>query len=690
MGSTDETVVGRPPESGRPAVAGAVRVGSNGRVDEPVGELASARSHERERIGLIGKRLGRFLITAELGRGGMATVYRARDPQLGRDVALKVMHGVFAGRPELEARFRREASAVAAIRHPSILSLYEFAPACGEEPGYIVSELIEGPGLRQLVESRGGRLLPEVAMLVGLRIAEALAAAHAAGIVHRDVKPDNVLIDYTAGGGARVVLTDFGVAHVNGLDTMTATGAVLGSPAYMSPEQARGDDVGPPSDVFSLGVLMYQLSTGHLPYSGKDPLTVISAILRGTYLRPSMLEARVGHDWEQIITRCLAPDPAARFKDGTEVAAALRELARSAELTDDRSAFHRFLADAEVFERELVPCVAAQALGAAELARRRRQIPRALAEVGRALAYAPDDVHAREMLRRLSSRRYHRGLRAGVLAGISVISAAALAAAVLMAGRPPDRGMQESSAKPLSTASHPALGTTMAIDSTSGSTQPSPMISRDDGTHPPSVRETSGAPARPRMISSAGAAEIAAPPLRRSSRGTRLASGQRPGGDRPLTASRAKPSGPDAIPHSTASPAVVATTTGTEGGLVIAGAAENRAEVAAAPVEPGSGVKAPPGKALTEIKPSAEESTQTGGVVLRASHGFCEPSLDDHPPSLRASYRDLAPGPHEIFCTLPQGGGKIHVATYDLRPGRSPSLIIVPGSDGRPSLGHPE
>lgn len=680
MGSSDETVVGRPPESGRPAsgpaAASAARVGSNARVDEPVGDLASSWSHERARIGLIGKRLGRFLITAELGRGGMATVYRARDPQVGRDVALKVMHGVFAGRTELEARFRREASAVAAIRHPSILSLYEFAPACGEEPGYIVSELIEGPGLRQLVESRGGRLLPEVAMLVGLRIAEALAAAHAAGIVHRDVKPDNVLIDHSAGGGARVVLTDFGVAHVNGLDTMTATGAVLGSPAYMSPEQARGEDVGPPSDVFSLGVLMYQLSTGHLPYSGKDPLAVISAILRGTYLRPSMLEARVGHDWERIITRCLAPDPAARFKDGSEIASALRELARSADLTDDRSALHRFLANAEAFERELAPRVAAQALGAAELARRRRQIPRALAEVGRALAYAPEDVNAREMLRRLSSRRYHRWLRAGVLAGISAISV--VAAAVLIAGPLSDRRRQESTAKPLSTVSsvsQPPQGTTVAIDSPSGSTQPSPMIPRDDGTL------------------SAGAAEIASPPLRRSSRATRLASGQHPS-DRPSTASRAPPPGPDSIPNSTASPTVAATTSETEGDLVVtgagAGAGEDRGEVAAAPVEPESHVEAPPGKALREIMPLAEEPTRTGSVVLRASHGFCEPSLDDHRPSLRASYRDLAPGPHEIFCTLPQGGGKIHVATYDLRPGRSPSLIIVPGADGRPSLGHPE
>jgi serine/threonine protein kinase len=232
------------------------------------------------RVGFIGKRLGRFSITGELGRGGMATVYRARDPELGRDVAIKVMHGFLTGRADLEARFRREANAVATIRHPSILNVFDFAPPAGEEPGYIVSELIEGPGLRGLAEERGGRLRPEVAALVVVRVAEALGAAHAAGIVHRDIKPDNVLID-RAGGHARIVLTDFGVAHISSMDTMTATGAVLGSPAYMSPEQARSEEVGAPSDVFSLGVTFYQLCTGHLPFSGKDPLAIITAILRG-------------------------------------------------------------------------------------------------------------------------------------------------------------------------------------------------------------------------------------------------------------------------------------------------------------------------------------------------------------------------------------------------------------------------
>ena len=124
--------------------------------------LALSEATEDTRVGLIGKTIGRYRVTAELGRGGMATVYRAHDPQLGRDVAIKVMHGAFAGRGDLEARFRREARAVAAIKHDGIVRVFDFAPAAAGEPGYIVTEIVEGPTLRALIDRRGGRLLPEV------------------------------------------------------------------------------------------------------------------------------------------------------------------------------------------------------------------------------------------------------------------------------------------------------------------------------------------------------------------------------------------------------------------------------------------------------------------------------------------------------------------------------------------------
>src|SRR5262249_23600437 len=157
--------------------------------------------------------------------GGMATVYRAFDPQLSRDVAVKVIHGAFTGRGDIEKRFRREAQAVAGLKHEAIVAVFDFPPGGAGGPASNVSELGEGPTLRQLLEQCGGRLLPEVAALIASRVAAALGAAHARGIVHRDVKPDNVMIDRGGGehGGARVLLTDFGIARMVEDDTLTAT-----------------------------------------------------------------------------------------------------------------------------------------------------------------------------------------------------------------------------------------------------------------------------------------------------------------------------------------------------------------------------------------------------------------------------------------------------------------------------------
>ncbi|MES1172095.1 MAG: protein kinase [Bacteroidota bacterium] len=626
---------------------------------------------EPARIGYIGKRLGRFHITAELGRGGMATVYRARDPQVGRDVAVKVMHGFFAGRVDIEARFRREANAVAAIRHPSILALYDFAPPAGEEPGYIVSELIEGPGLRQIVDTRSGRLLPEIAANITVRVAEALGAAHAAGIVHRDVKPDNVLID-TSAGRVRVVLTDFGVAHVSGMDTMTATGAVLGSPAYMSPEQARGEDVGPPSDVFSLGVMLYQLCTGHLPFAGKDPLAVIAAILRGEYLRPAKLEARVGPDLERVITRCLHRDPATRFPDGTAVAAALRAASAAVlppELTDDDVTLGRYLTDPVGFEREASPAIARAALAAADGARRARQLPRAIAEIGRALAYAPDDPAANEMLARLGAGRRSR----------AAIFVAAGAAVAVLAGAaffllPARRGL----APAVAPAEGTRAGTTPAARAPSS--PPAGVVARPAAppvTRAASGRQPEGVAPPPERTAGSTPGDSMSHRRRRASRGDNTTTAAATPSSRGTTASGSPLA---AIPAAAATP-TLAPAPAPAGGAATTAAGE------ATP--PGTNATAPPALAApTPSMPTAPAAT--GRIVVRASHGFCEPSVDAHPPSLRANHDDLAPGPHEIFCTLPQGGGKVHVATYDLRPGTRPSLIVVRGPDGRPVLGRTE
>ena len=352
----------------------------------------------------IGATLGRYEILATIGHGAMATVFRARDTQLGRDVAIKVMSMVHAARGGAAERFRREAHAVAALKHPGIVEIYDLVSATEEEPSYIVAELIQGPTLHKLLEERGGRLLPEIAALIALPLAEALAMAHERGVIHRDVKPDNVMIE-TSGDSSRVVLTDFGVAHITGMETMTATGALVGSPAYMSPEQSRGHEVSPASDLWSTGAMLYEMVTGVVPFSGKDPFTMIAAILRGSFRRPSQLIATVGPDFEPIILRCLKANPAERYPNAAALAADLREFTRSAGLVPEAKALCLYLDEPEASLARLRPQVADRAVARARQYARHGQLARALAEIGHATAYVPNHAAAERLLKRLSAGR---------------------------------------------------------------------------------------------------------------------------------------------------------------------------------------------------------------------------------------------------------------------------------------------
>jgi eukaryotic-like serine/threonine-protein kinase len=349
-------------------------------------------------------------------------VYRAFDPQLARDVAVKVMHGAFTGRGDIERRFRREAQAVAALKHECVVDVFDFAPGGDGEPAYIVSELVEGPTLRQLLDGASGRLVPELAVVVAARVAAALGAAHARGIVHRDVKPDNIMIDVRP-GVARVLLTDFGIARMTEDDTMTATGSILGSPSYMSPEQAKSGTISPASDVFSLGATLYQMVVGRPPFAGKDPFAVIAALVSGDFLRPAQVDARVGPELESVILRCLKRLPAERYADGAAVATALREIAAAAAGTigDEGAALRAFHSDHAAFERRIGGPIADAAVDRARACMRRGDLTKALAQINRALAYAPKHRGAEALLAQLSSRRrWARG--------------ATIAAAVLLAG----------------------------------------------------------------------------------------------------------------------------------------------------------------------------------------------------------------------------------------------------------------
>jgi len=259
---------------------------------------------------------GRYEVRETVGKGGMSTVYCAFDTLLERNVALKVLHDQYGGDAEYVERFRREARAVAQLSHPNIVTVIDR----GEENGkqFIVFELIDGENLKELVE-RGGPLPVRRVLELGLEVGRALAFAHAQGLVHRDVKPQNVLLN----GDGRAKVTDFGI--VRSIDAVghTETGTVLGTSHYIAPEQARGERVDAQTDVYSFGVVLHELLTGEVPYAGDNFVSV--AMKHVNEPVPSVLGTRPDTPIRlaSLIERCLAKQPADRPASMDEVVAEL-------------------------------------------------------------------------------------------------------------------------------------------------------------------------------------------------------------------------------------------------------------------------------------------------------------------------------------------------------------------------------
>src|SRR4051812_32025842 len=240
----------------------------------------------------------RYHIEREIARGGMAEVYLARDQSLNRPVALKALFPEFAREPSFVERFRREAQAAANLNHPNIVSIYDW----GQESGtyFIVMEYVEGRSLRELIQSEGA-IEPGQAADIAAEIASALAFAHRSGVVHRDVKPGNVLL--TEQGTVKV--TDFGIARAGTSDGLTQTGSVMGTATYFSPEQAQGLTVDGRSDVYSLGVVLYEMVTGVAPFTGDSPVSVAYKHVREDVVPPSEGNPEVPPDLQQIILTAL-------------------------------------------------------------------------------------------------------------------------------------------------------------------------------------------------------------------------------------------------------------------------------------------------------------------------------------------------------------------------------------------------
>jgi tRNA A-37 threonylcarbamoyl transferase component Bud32 len=271
---------------------------------------------------LIGRTLGRYQITALVGQGGMATVYRATHPGLEQTVAVKVLHAHMATDPDMLGRFRQEARAVAALRHPNIVRVVDFD--CIDEVYFMVMEYVDGLTLSEHLSdsAAGGRRLPTAEVLQLFEpLCSAVDYAHRQGMIHRDIKPSNVLL--TAQG--EPVLTDYGIAKMIGVTQHTATGTVMGSAYYMSPEQAQGIAVDGRTDIYSLGVMLFESLTGQVPYEGDTLATVLVKHITAPVPAVCPLNAELPPLLDGLMRTALAKDPGERFQTGQALAAALRQ-----------------------------------------------------------------------------------------------------------------------------------------------------------------------------------------------------------------------------------------------------------------------------------------------------------------------------------------------------------------------------
>jgi serine/threonine protein kinase len=555
--------------------------------------------------------LDKYELLEEIGHGGMATVYRARDPRLGREVAVKVIHKHLRENAEVGARFVAEARAAAKLRHPGIVDVYDVSGEDDPER-YLVVELIRGCTLRKVLV--GHREMPaEVGASMVLSLCEALEHAHASAIIHRDIKPENVLVelpehraayeaeralaveavdearsaarDEVASGpaprpsndvarrfdesdpdgvaalsdtipdvahptptetpsdtqhsprdavrprprGARarlqkpaqkparpkdkgvvIKITDFGIAKILDAQSVTSTGQVLGSPAHMAPEQIEGGEIDPRTDVFALGVLMYECLVGHLPFEGKNPAQVLHRVLEGSYPAADRERPAVGGRWARIVAGALARDPTARTPSAGQLGEQIRAELAALGLTDPPAEVAAYFADPPGYAAALVKRLVPRIVARGEAARKAGDVTGAAADYNRALALCPDDLALLKRMGSLSSSTRRRLLvrRLGaILAGSAALGLAAFGLArALRAHAAPggDAGTAGSGAASV-TAGPPGKESAASATSLPPSVSVSGTLGPEPPTHHPRL------PAVPIVNVPPGPASVAAP-----------------------------------------------------------------------------------------------------------------------------------------------------------------------------------
>ena len=350
------------------------------------------------------RKLEKYEVLDEIGHGGMATVYRARDSSLDRFVALKVLHPHLQRTSEARARFTREAKSVAKLRHPHILEIYDYSGESSDET-YIAAELLTGPTLKEFV-LRQKDLPPEIAAAIALQLAEALSEAHAKGIIHRDVKPENVMIHEDR----CIKLTDFGIAHMVDTHTFTATGQILGSPGHMAPEQVEGGTCDVRSDVFSLGTVLYFCATGRLPFIGRNTHHLLKLLLEGEYPDALRVRPEIGANLAAIIDKALSRTPADRYQSASAMAEDLRAFLAAMGVEQPDETLARYLASPDDVGTEIRESSLQRLLAIGASSAKAGDVLNAQAALSRALAIDDGNERALKLLGSLGRRRLRNAL----------------------------------------------------------------------------------------------------------------------------------------------------------------------------------------------------------------------------------------------------------------------------------------
>jgi serine/threonine-protein kinase len=372
--------------------------------------------------------LAKYELLEEVGKGGMSVVYRGLDTTLNREVAVKVLHEHLAGEEETRRRFQREAHAVAKLRHPNILEIFDYSGVEAPE-SYIVTEFIHGRTLKVFLASHPVPI-PEVAAMIVAQVCVAVRHAHAEGVIHRDIKPENIMVR----DDGVLKLMDFGIAQIVDVQRLTVTGQMLGSPAYMAPEQVDGRPQDVRTDVFSLGTLLFELATGELPFRGKNAHEILKRISDGISADPEVLHPALGDGLARILRRAMAHRPEDRYADAAALEAALRGHLAELGMGDVEAELAEFFADpaygAAVRARLLERLVA---LGRERL--QSGQTARSLALLNRVLVLDPDRRDVHDLLDRLARRR-RLGRNLAALGLIGVLAGATYALTALWPDRP--------------------------------------------------------------------------------------------------------------------------------------------------------------------------------------------------------------------------------------------------------------